>query len=438
MFFQLLLTAAIFLGFSSFAEAGTYAVGSCTTYGTYPTITQAVESVPAGSVIEVCPGTYAEQIVITKRLTLKGVSNASGGDSAVIVPPATGLATNGNDIFGNPVAAQVFVASTDGAVTVEDLTIDGTGNNIGGCSPTLEGIYFQNTSGTITHNAVRNQYETDYTDLGGCQNGLAINVESTTSANRVTVSYNSVHGYQKNGITATGAATGPGAQGPDVTIELNYIVGLAATAMNWQGVYNSQATAAENGVQVGFGASGKVSSNTVLDNIWGQDTSSDTGDAASGILIYASESISVTANEVGSAQFGIVAVTDPVYGPADETTITTNKVQGTQIFDAIDVCSSSNKVTSNQIYGSSESGVHIDDSCGSGNSNTVTGNTINEACAGILLGSGSGNITTPNTYGNVTNTTLAGDVCPAPLSDVKTVSAKTRALRPSPYLAVRK
>ena len=46
--------------------------------------------------------------------------------------------------------------------------------------------------------------------------------------------------------------------------------------------------------------------------------------------------------------------------------------------------------------------------------NTVIHNTINEACAGILAGTGtSGNTTTPNTFFNVTNIILSGDVCPA-------------------------
>ena len=37
---------------------------------------------------------------------------------------------------------------------------------------------------------------------------------------------------------------------------------------------------------------------------------------------------------------------------------------------------------------------------------------VNDACAGILLGSGTGNtFPTANTYANVANTTLAGDTC---------------------------
>jgi hypothetical protein len=431
---------------TTFAQASTVEVGTCIpTLPHFGTIQAAVNASPVGGTVDVCPGIYAEQVMITNKLTLVGVLSGTS-DAAVIVPPAGGLGQNGTDIFGNPVAAQIFVASTTGAVTIEKLTVDATGNNLAGCgAPTLEGIYYQNTSGTITENAVRNQYQTDYADYGGCQNGLAINVESTTSSNTVVVSNNSVRAYQKNGITATGAATGAGAPGPAVTISGNYIVGVAATALNW-----GPTNAAENGVQIGFGATGSVSTNMVLDNIWGPDTNTDTGDAASGILIYSSDGITVTGNEVGSAQFGIVAVTDSAgfctnnsqtisCGPADNTTITSNKVVGTQIFDAIDLCSNGNTVESNIIFGSTESGVHSDDTCSSGtysttsgNNNYMTKNSIVEACAGILLGTGSGNTFSPNTFLDVTNTLVAGDVCSSG------PAAKVKKQHPSPYKANRR
>jgi len=435
-FFVACISLAAFSGQA--AAASKVAVGLCSAPGTHYTTIQtavsAVELLPAPRTVSVCPGTYAEQVTITGSLTIEGIA-AGTTDNAVIVPPSGGLVQNGVDIFGNPVAAQVFVASTNGNVTVEHLTVDGTGNDMAGCvTTTLEGIYFQNTSGSITANTVRNQYQTDYADYGGCQNGLAINVESTSSSSAVTVANNSVRSYQKNGITATGTATGPGSVGPAVTINANYIVGLGATAMNWQGVFLGEQTAAENGVQMGFGATGAITGNVVNDNIWGDDTSSDTGDAASGILIYASHGITVTGNEVGSAQFGIVAVTDPTYGPADSNDVANNKVAGTEIFDAIDMCSSSNTVHLNTIYGSSESGVHVDDTCGSGNNNTVSNNTINEACAGILQGTGTGNTYTSNIFYNVTNTMIGGDTCSAaPQAGVKMAGSKKAQLRPAPY-----
>jgi hypothetical protein len=340
-------------------------------------------------------------------------------------------------------------------VTISNLTIDGTGNNFSGCSPTtFEGIAFENSSGKITDNVVRSQYQTDFTDYGGCQNGLAINVESLTSTNSVTVSGNSVRSYQKNGITASGAATGAGAPGPKVTISANYITGLGATPMNWPG------GAGENGIQIGFGATGTVSSNIVNDNLWYGEYpqfnyaglgGTTTGNGASGILVFASDGISVTSNIVGSAQFAIATDTDTMMfcsngnnavdcGPADDTVIESNRITGTQVFDAIDLCSSSNTVKSNTIYGSAESAVHVDDSCGSGNNNTVTTNIINEACAGILVGtSTTGTTDTPNTFFNVANTTLAGDTCsPTYGPNDKPGVPKVSSTRPSAYKPSRK
>ena len=104
------------------------------------------------------------------------------------------------------------------------------------------------------------------------------------------------------------------------------------------------------------------------------------------------------------------------------------------------MCSSYNTAQSNTVYGSAESGIHVDDTCGSGTgtNNSVTKNTINEACAGILLGTGGGNTTAPNTFFNVANTTLAGDTCTPPMDMVKKSMGKHASLRPSPYIPVRK
>ena len=404
-------------------------VGSCQA-GSSATIQAAVNGVAINGIVNVCPGTYPEQVTISRGpLTLQGAPSGTG-DAAVVVPPAGGMVQSGTDIFGNPVQAQITVTGVTG-VTIKNLTVDGTGNNVAGCgAPTFEGIYFQNSSGTIEFDVVRNQYQTDYADYGGCQNGLAINVESLTTGPAVTISNNSVSAYQKNGITATGAATGPGAQGPAVTISNNHIVGLAATGMNWP-----TSGAAENGVQVGFGATGSLTLNTVDNNIWGQDAFGDTGDAASGILIYASENITVTDNSVNSAQFPIVTVTDPNYGPADNTTVSSNIITGTQLYDAIDLCSSNNTAKSNKIFGSAESGIHLDDTCGSGNGNTATGNQINEACAGVLFGTGTGNTYSPNTYYNVVSTTMSGDTCTSPTYGP---AKKASRARPSAYIPHRK
>jgi hypothetical protein len=414
-----LLLALCFAG--QVAQAATVVVGTCMSGTRYGTIMEAVAATSSGSTIYVCPGTYAEQVTITtSKLTLEGVQSGAS-DAAVIVPPASGLVANAADILGNPVAAQIFVQGAVG-VTISHLTVDGSANELSGCAINLEGIYFQNSSGTITDNAVRNQMLPP--DLG-CQAGLAINVESTVGTPAVTISYNSVRNYQKNGITADGNGNG---SGPNVTVMGNTVIGIGATP-----------SIAQNGIQIGLGATGKVESNYVVDDIY---TGSDA--ASSGILIYASGSLTVLTNTVESTQLAIAAATDPVYGPADGTTVTSNHIGGTQNFDAIDLCSNNNTAESNIIYGSSQSGVHVDDTCPgpgsspSGMGNSIEKNTINEACAGILEGpNATSNTVTSNTFLNVTTTMLTGaDTCTPPAAAAAVAlnrSAKTRSLRPSPY-----
>jgi parallel beta-helix repeat protein len=373
---------------------GQVEVGSCSSFTpVYPTIQSAVNASSPGTTIYVCPGTYPEQVRITINLTIQGLGSSTE-QAAIVTVPAGGIPVR-DGIFGTPVAPQIYIA--DGAdVTVSNLVVDGNGNNINTCAVDPIGIYFQNASGTVTRSAVLNEVlPAGYT---GCQSGEGIFAESSPSnVSNVNVNNSIVENYQKNGITGNEVGT-------TLTATGNTIVGQGSTT-----------GAAENGVQIAFGAAGSISSNFVADDIWGPDTSSDTGDAASGILVYASNGVSITSNTVTSTQFGIAVVTDPVLGPANSSTITSNTVNATQIFDAIDVCGDSNLVKLNTINGAAESGIHLDDSCtgSTGSNNTVKNNTVTLACAGILEGPGTGgNTFTGGTYYNVGQTVLTGsDTC---------------------------
>jgi hypothetical protein len=404
------------------APASTVVVGSCKpSLTSFSTIQGAVTAAPGGSTIEVCPGTYPEQVTIkSKSLTLVGIV-AGTSDAAVLTPPPGGLVVNATDFGGGEVAAQILVENSTG-VTISHLTVDGNGNALASCGTNLIGIYFQNSAGKITDNVARNQI------LGpadeGCQVGLGIDVEGDSAALAVSVSNNSVHNYQKNGITASGPGTGGG---PAMAITGNTVIGIGATPV-----------IAQNGIQIGLGSTGKVTSNTVADDIYTGGNS-----AGAGILIYASTGITVSGNSVESTQFGIATVTDPKYGSADNATINSNHIGGTQNFDAIDLCSNGNTAEQNSIYGSqAQSGIHIDDECPgpgstpSGNNNIVKNNAINEPCAGLLLGSGTPNTTSPNTLFNVTYTALAGDSCVAASAAAKGAVALTEihsTVRPSPF-----
>ncbi|HLM81082.1 MAG TPA: hypothetical protein VK302_10665 [Terriglobales bacterium] len=361
------LALVAFVALSGQAFSATVTVGSCTSPVKFATIQQAVNASPAGTVIKVCPGNYPEQVaIIAKNLTLEGIESETE-DAVVILPPAGGLVANTTDVdSGDPVAAQLVVQNA-GPVSISNLTVDGTGNGLS-CGPDVRGILFQSSSGTVNHVAVRNQVPNGIPN--GCQVGQSIWVETAAGhSSTLTIEHSSVHNYNKNGITGNDAGT-------NLTLTGNYVQGAGVVP---------NGGAAQNGIQVGFGATGTIKDNIVIDNIYGDPTVA----ASADILLYdAAENsgITISGNVAGNSQLPIALYTDSVGVYGDGVSVTGNRVFGASTYDGIDVCTNGNTVKGNTIVNSAESGVHLDASCGStGHNNTVTGNVILEsACAGIL------------------------------------------------------
>jgi hypothetical protein len=397
---------ALAIAVPAHAEKGnTITVGSCPG-AQFPTIQQGVDAASPGGTVLVCPGVYPEQVTITKSLTVEGIQ-VNTMDAAIIVPPSGGVVPNAASLSsGNPIDAQVL-AHDASKINLNNLAVDGTGNLIAGCAPNLIGILYQNASGKINNVAARHQKLVP-ASLNGCQSGLGIFVQSgtepgVTPGSQVLVNNSSVHDYQKNGITGNEIGT-------QLTVENSSVVGQGATT-----------GAAENGIQIGFGATGSINDNFVSDDVWEPDMASDPGDAAAGILVFSATSVDVGQNVVSNTQFGIALVGDPLDGAATNNRVMNNTVSATHIFDAIDGCGNNNKISSNTIMSAQESGIHLDGTCGgSGNNNQVNNNSINEACVGVLAGSttSGNNVNNSNQYFNVVNTTAAGDTatCTPPQS----------------------
>jgi parallel beta-helix repeat protein len=348
---------------SSSAVAKQIVVGNtlvCPT-ATFSSIQGAVNAAAPGDVLIVCAGTYAEQVVIHKSLTVDGMNGA-------ILAPVN-MTANSTSLFdGLPLAVALLVSETTN-VTIHGLIVDGSGNNINACAPDLFGIAFQNASGNIQRTTVRNFKLGP--DLLGCQTGTGIFVESgAVGTSTVTISHSSVHDYQKNGITADEV-------GSEVMINSNVVTGLGIAA-----------GAAQNGIQIGFGADGTISHNTVTNNVYGPCTDVPGCTAvATDILVTQSNGVSVTNNSAGVSQV-------PIFIDGDSAVVNGNSAYSALVFDAIRLEGSSNTAKNNTIFSGSESGILID-----GDTNTVTGNTITEAPIGILKTSPStGNTIHSNTF----------------------------------------
>jgi parallel beta-helix repeat protein len=347
----------------------------------YTSIQAAVNAAKSGDVIRVCPGTYAEQVVIGKSLSVEA-------DNGVIVIPSNVVGNAGSSSSGDTIAAIILVQNAED-VELRGLIVDGSANGLTGCGPTLIGILYQDSSGSIEHNAVRHVRLAD--TLQGCQSGLAIDVESSSSGqSNVTIADNSVDGYQKNGITADEAGT-------EVFVTDNAVTGLGPTV-----------GAAQNGIQIGFGAKGRVTNNVVADNIYSPcESTTNCPSNATGILIYQSDGVRVERNTVGSSQVGIFVA-------ANKGKIEENTVFHSVALDGIALVGNGNSVSSNDISGSDDAAVYIQ-----GNNNTVFDNEFTGAAFGIFKIAGS---TGTSHHGNEYHATVVRVQDPA----------ATKSLTPSP------
>jgi hypothetical protein len=191
-----LLAGGLFLGARPAEASKTVAVGNCRPQlKSFSMIQQAILSSTPGGIVQVCPGTYPEQVTISLPLTLEGIPSGSAGRSVIAVPP-NGLSLNATSLFGGvSVAAQVLVTAGTPNVNIINITVDGSGNNI---NPPdfLVGIFYDSgSSGIVNRVTTRNQY------AGGF--GVGISTQNATGADEeVTIENSSIHDVDFFGILA--------------------------------------------------------------------------------------------------------------------------------------------------------------------------------------------------------------------------------------------
>ena len=314
------------------------------TYHVDPTgkIQDAINDANPGDTIKVHEGTYTEQLIINKSLTL------IGDPMPKIVAPdtrATFTIPECGHTFDPIIFAYGSLTGTETiSVTIQGFEIDG-GNKAG--SNRYVAILCRNVKpAIISDNLIHSMYPPSGTGKGPQTFGILVYGDSTA-----TISHNEIRDFSRGGIGVLGDA-GQSVD-PVAIIQENMVFG--------NGFEPETGWWAENGIQVGYGASGEVIGNQVFNC-----TVNNPNYAASGIMIVDTHEVTVDSNYVEGCDVGICAVDFPsVYGPPWDYDILSNVLITRNVLVGniwqIDVSNDARNVTItyNDIINATEDGIDI-------------------------------------------------------------------------------
>ena len=325
-------------------------------FDAFRTVQGGVTGVAAGGTVNVASGTYPEQVIIGKSLTLAG----AGAATTTINTPATLVP----GIGGNLVLVEV-----NGGAVVNASGIAVAGPRVtGGCSAQVfYGVFVSGAATLNLSNSTVRDIRLADPALIGCQDGIAIRAGSQALGQTATLSLNtvSVTNYQKSAVLVDGTGTSG-------TITDSTLTG--------QGV---PVNIASNAIQIGRGASATVTGNTVSGNLCNNPVCGPdpfTQSFSTGVLIFSTtNAVSFSNNTFSNNDVGI-------YNNATNTTVSGNTFTANR-YENLFLDEGNATIGDNNMTGPSNVGIMAVSFVGNaGNSSaTLTRNNITGAGVGLQL-----------------------------------------------------
>jgi parallel beta-helix repeat protein len=254
------------------------------TYHVNPTgtIQEAVSEASSGDTVIVHSGTYDEQVVIAKSLTLQGM-----GDTTIVKPSSADKLTtvlDGHWWGTTKQVAGIIVANvaTGSSVIVKKMKIDGESVTT---RPTgadfVTGIFYRETGGLIDS---VNIIGITITDAGTAVRGYGIYLSAVANTVAVEIKGSTLTNYDKNGIDVHGNKL-------TINIHDNNITGRGPLPSGDE---------VQNGIVVMDGAKGTVNRNRISDHIYTPETWWGAG------ILFIDSSGSAANNIITNCQIGII------------------------------------------------------------------------------------------------------------------------------------
>ncbi len=242
----------------------------------YTYVQEAVDGANDGETIDMAPGTYVEQVEITKTITLSG----TGVGETIIRSPDTLPLSFTTSAENHPI---IYVHDVD-STTVRRMTVDGAGK--GNDAYRFSGIAFRNAGGTVEDVEIKDVRDTPFS---GRQHGVSLYLLNTDGVTRTIHVYDSrFTGFQKNAMALNAASTAL-----TVDVRRNTVIGAGAIE-----------TIAQNGIQVWAAQGSGVIADNNISRIAYDNTNDSIKWVASSILdFYAG--LTITGNTITEGHMGI-------------------------------------------------------------------------------------------------------------------------------------
>ncbi|MCK9368423.1 DUF5011 domain-containing protein [Candidatus Dojkabacteria bacterium] len=246
-------------------------------YHPYSSISPALVRVVERGKIYVSNGTYTEQLVVSKDVTIFG--QTEGG--TIIQAPSVLV-----DSPMGPSTKAIVLVNNGKMVTMTDMSIIGPGPS--SCGSIQFGIFIGGgatlRANHITVNDIRDN------PASGCQNGAGIFVgrQSLGQVGTLHGRYLTVTNYQKGGIVVDNV-------GSYADISDSTVTGLGSIDF-----------IAQNGIQISRGATGLITSSNISGNIYDKPSDTTYNHASAGILLYQEgNGVSISGNTISNNDSGL-------------------------------------------------------------------------------------------------------------------------------------
>jgi hypothetical protein len=300
----------------------------------------------AGGTVNICAGTYTEQLSITSGVKLTAVSGVGTATLQMPASPAQSMSacdTKANVKDGPLVQSDEVSICTNGTVTMSGLNVEAI-VPLETCAGGLNAIFIAGGGTLKASNISVNGASTSLNAYKGCQHGIAILVGSASreEVGHAALKGITVKGYEKNGPTSVGV-------GSTMAISASTVTGEGETPY-----------IAQNGIEIAYGGGGKVKSTSVKGNECNVGSCGATGEQASGVLFFeAAKGSTVTGSTISENDLGVYYASGENTVPASPEVTITKDVLTSNRYEGVDLEEGKASMSTDTINGSGRVGIDL-------------------------------------------------------------------------------